>query len=243
MTRFTKVNFSAGDLKRIHPAHRGYLIASSHACNQINFSKIYHILENDNLVDRSPENAFIAIRQLNLLRFCISSIFEFNTLTSNYLGSIKEIFPTFAEKHKKSHAAIVRKISNERWVKILRNKFSFHFSATESLEMLENMPDDHGLYFIFGNSIGEVAYSFAEEIVSSNLAYGAGNGQIKAGSEKLWETMSNASSSIMNFHAILVSDILYQYNLNKDFEEIEAKNESYGSPGINFIPVFIRSKQ
>ena len=240
---FTKVTFTKKDLVKIHRHHLSYLIAGAHACNEINGIRIFHALENFEAFDKEPERSFIAIRQFNIIRNGISKIYEFNNLTSKYLGSIKYIYPKFAEKHRKKYAPIARQINSKKWMHKIRNKFSSHYDLDFAISNLDLIKDYHELYFIFGSEQGETSFLFAEEIMSLPIYYEIGGMDISTGIATLLQDYREITSGIIVFYQNLSMELFDQHGIFKNREIVRASESSYGAPKRDRLPIFISNEE
>lgn len=238
MPTFKKVTFSAKDLKKIHPAHLGYIIAAAHACNEINAVRIYLIFEHKDIIDRPVEKAFVSIRQMVLLRHMSAKIFEFNKITVEYFGAVRKLYPAFTEKTRSKYLPIARQIRTNLWLPILRNKVAFHFDAQKYLQELSRVADNQNLSLFFGEKQGETAFSFAEEIVSMPMFHSIGQGDTRKGLLACARFANTISSSIIKFVSQHQIEVFEQYGMFHNIEALEADPKFCGRYNSDFIPIF-----
>jgi len=234
---FTIVKFKSKDLKRIPEIIRGYIIASSHAINQINSIRIYHIFEDTRNVSKYPERSIVSVRQMCLLNYGLSSIIEFNKLTNKFLVKYKLMYPASSENLRKEYKIIAKKISSIPISERVRNKATFHFDIDEPNALLERISDNQELNFTFGHNKGSISYLFAEEIYHSNIAFEMSPKMLQHGSDNLWACYIEIFGMIMNFQSKFMMKILDQYGLFKRREPAKLDPPSLGIHGEVFIPI------
>src|SRR5215216_2980688 len=69
--------FTAKQLRAVHSDHLGFILASSHCCNELTSVSPYLIFEHELEEANEVEKAFILIRFFTLVRFQIAKIFEY----------------------------------------------------------------------------------------------------------------------------------------------------------------------
>lgn len=238
--KFILVKFKADKIKKLHPAEKVYVTASSFACNQLSTWRIFAILEDFEAANKHPEKAFIFIRHLVFLRFAIGTIFEFNNLNSIYFGQIRHIYPNRFKIYREKYAPISRLMQDNRWIVRLRNKLSFHFDPDYIGNFIDRIAKNEDLHFVFGSKQGELAYFFAEEIVSLGLILEIGDGDHAAGVRRLQSFCNKATSLIIDYHSLVVKSIFEQNGMFADRKEIWASPDSYAEVGKSRLPIFVR---
>jgi hypothetical protein len=126
--------FTAKQLGLMHPDHLGFVIASSHCCNELTGLMPYLIFEHTSEAVNEIEKSFLDIRFLTLVRIQIAKIFEYRDLCDDYVGKIRKTFPATAKMVAERSREISRKINSASWAKTVRNKVAFHFDASYATE-------------------------------------------------------------------------------------------------------------
>lgn len=240
--QFVLATFTADKIKKLHPAERIFVTASSFACNQLSTWRIFSIIEDFEAARKHPEKAFIFIRHLVFLRLSVGSIFEFNNLNSTYFGQIRHIYPSRFDGYRKLYSPISKLLQDNRWIVRLRNKLTFHFDPTYIGEIIDKVDKKAELHFVFGRKQGELAYFFAEEIISLGLIDEIGNGNHESGVRRLQTFCNQATSSIIDYHSHVVKNIFEQNGMFSNREEIMASPDSYAEIGKTRLPVFVRGR-
>jgi type IV secretory pathway TraG/TraD family ATPase VirD4 len=90
--------FTAKQLGSMHADHLGFIIASSHCCNELLALSPYLIFEQDSEKANEVEKSFIDVRFFTIVRMQIAKIFEYRDLCNGYVRRIRKTFPSTAEK-------------------------------------------------------------------------------------------------------------------------------------------------
>jgi hypothetical protein len=240
MINLIEFTFTKGELQKIHSTHLSYILAAGHACNEINTFRSYQIFEDMRHFDQQPERSFVAIRQATLVRQIVSKAFEFNELTSKYLGSVKSHFPSFSKRQREAYAKIAKQIRSNRWVYLLRNKITFHYDSKHILEEFKKIKDRQKLTLIGGDRSFNVAHLFCEEAVLFPFIHENIDQDIERGLEKMIQFTNKISGDIIEFYIALTTEIFRQYGLLKDKKSICPADDSIKAEGESFIPLFVK---
>lgn len=229
--------FTAKQLRSIHPDHVGFILASSHCCNELTSVAPYLIFEQDTDEVNEVEQALILIRFFTLVRLQIGKIFEYRDLCNEYVAKIRRTFPATAERIGERSKLISRRIRAAGWAETVRNKVAFHFDSSYAAEALNNLTPDHELKFIVGQTRGVTAFDFADRILTAAMFIEAGKGDYEAGRDAVQKWTIELQSEIAAFHARTIQEIFQQYGLMKEAEELELRDQYCSSPGKAFIPI------
>lgn len=235
------LRFQAKDLAKIHYDHLGFLIASSHCCNELTCVMPYIIFEHDFENANEAERAFMELRFYTIVRFQIGKIFEYRDLCNIYMGKINKTYPAMAARLRKTSGEISRKIDSANWAKTLRNKVAFHFDAEYALGCLRETPQDLELTSMFGPYAGTTAFNFAEQIIGRAVFLEAGKGDYGKGQDVVKEWTLGLDRTIKKFHAEILMDLFKQYGLNRKQEELEFRAKFCAGVGEVSIPLSTRA--
>jgi hypothetical protein len=233
-------HFSAKQLQTIHPDHLGFLIASSHCCNELISIMTYIIFEHDIEDATEAERAFINIRFFTIVRHQIAKIFEYRDLCNGYIGKIRKTFPSLAESVQEEAKLISRRISTAKWAQTVRNKVAFHFNSQYAAELLNRTPSDQELVFIVGEHRGLTAFDFADRIIVDAMFLDAGNGDKSHGRDVVKKWTIESQRQIERFHAKIVGQLFKQYGIFQKEEMSEIRDAWCAAPGEIAIPVSTR---
>jgi hypothetical protein len=232
--------FSARQLQTIHADHLGFLIASSHCCNELICVMPYIIFEQDIEEANEVERALINIQFFTIVRHQIAKIFEYRELCSDYLGRIRKTFPSLAESVREETKLISRRISAAVWAQVVRNKVASHFDAQYAAEILRRTPPNQELIFIVGKHRGQTAFDFADRIIVEAMFFDAGNGDRELGLNVVREWTIELQRQIEEFHAKVVRQIFSQYGIFQNQEQSEIRDAWCASPGQVAVPLSTR---
>jgi hypothetical protein len=229
--------FTAKQLGSMHPDHLGFILASSHCCNELMTLASYFIFEHRGESANEIEKSFIDIRFLTLVRMQIGKIFEYRDLCNGYVKQIRKTFPSTADKVAERSRIISRQIGSARWAETLRNKVAFHFDASYALDCFKKVPDSVNLNFIVGRMRGVTAFGFADRVLAASMFSEAGSGDAEAGKDIVREWAIGLHIKILDFHAQTMDDLGRQYGLLGKCEESELRDEYCGTRGKTCIPL------
>ncbi|MGE5536417.1 MAG: hypothetical protein ACM3W7_12980 [Acidobacteriota bacterium] len=235
--------FSVKEFRKIHADHVGFLIASSHCCNELICVMPYLIFEQDIEDANEAEKALINIRFFTIVRHQISKIFEYRDLCNKYVGRIRKTFPQTAESVRDESKLISRRIQDANWAKTVRNKTAFHFDANYAAKVFGNMPFDQELAFIVGNCRGVTAFEFADRILVEAMFRQAGEGDGDAGRDVVRKWTIELQREIERFHAKITSQLFEQYGLFHKRQASEVRDAWCAAPGEIAVPLSTRELQ
>jgi hypothetical protein len=234
-------HFSARRLQTIHADHLGFLIASSHCCNELICVMPYLIFEQDIEDANEVERAMINIRFFTIVRHQIAKIFEYRELCNDYVGRIRKTFPSLAESVQAESKLISRRINAAKWAEAVRNKVAFHFDAQYAAEILMRTPPDQELAFMAGKYRGVTVFDFADRIIVDAMFLDAGNGDRELGLNVVREWTIELQRQIEGFHAKIVRQIFSQYGIFQNQEQSEIRDAWCALPGQVAIPLSTQS--
>jgi hypothetical protein len=229
--------FTAKQLGAMHPDHLGFILASSHCCNELTVLSSYLIFEHDGKGANEIEKSFIDTRFLTVVRMQVAKIFEYRDLCNGYVSRIRKIFPASAAKIAERSRAISRQIKSAGWAETLRNKVAFHFDAPYAVQCFKKVPKDQDLNFIVGRMRGVTAFGFADSVLAHSMFLEAGSGDINAGQDIVREWAIGLQIQIIDFHAQTMDDLCRQYGLLRRCDELELRDQYCGARGQNHIPL------
>jgi len=229
--------FSAKQLQKIHPDHLGFLIASSHCCNELISVMPYIIFEQDIEDANEAERVFINIRFFTIVRHQISKIFEYRDLCNRYIGKIRKTFPSLAESVQAESKLISRRVSAAKWAQTLRNKVAFHFNSEYAAELLNRTDPDQELVFIVGKYRGLTAFDFADRIIVDAMFIEAGTGDRNHGRDVVMKWAVESQRQIEQFHAKIVGQLFEQYGIFQKEKMSEIRDAWCAAPGEIAIPL------
>ena len=233
-------HFSAEQFQKVHPDHIGFLIASSHCCNELICVMPYIIFEQDIEDANKVEKALINIRFFTIVRHQVSKIFEYRDLCNAYVGRIRKTFPHMAESVQEESKMISRRIQQAKWAHTVRNKIAFHFDAEYAADVLKNTPPDQELAFVVGNVRGLTAFDFADRVIVEAMFLEAGDGDSDLGRDVVKQWTIELQKQIEQFHAKITGRIFEQYGLFKNKELSEVRDAWCAVPGQVAIPLSTR---
>lgn len=231
--------FSISDLQKIDREHLGFLIASSHFCNEVVCLAPYIIFEHDSTNANEAEKAIVTVRYMTVLRQIASKIVEYNKLVQKYLATIRKTHPAEAARVHKLYAPISKRINAASWARELRNKVSFHFDAEHALERFSSVDPDRPVNFMAGELKGVTYYNFAEEIISYPFFEEIGDGDAFEGAEKVNEFCFDLHSKIPDFHAELVIHHFREAGLLDNQDRLELRASYCAKVGSMRIPIAV----
>jgi hypothetical protein len=223
--------FTAKQLRSIHPDHLGFILASSHCCNELTSVSPYLIFEHDLEAANEVEKAFIHLRFFTLVRLQIGKFVEYRDLCNKYVGAIRKTFPATARKIGVRSSAISRRIKAARWAETVRNKVAFHFDTNYALGALDKVDAEQKLKFIVGRMRGVAAFDFADRIIVNSMFLEAGAGDESKGEHIVLKWASGLQRQIADFHAETMQELFAQYGLMKTHEEMELRDDYCANPG------------
>lgn len=229
--------FTAKELSSVHSDHLGFVLASSHCCNELTSLSPYLVFEHDSEMANEIEKSFIDIRFLTLVRMQISKIFEYRDLCNGYVGRIRKTFPATSEKVAELSRVISRQINSARWAETVRNKVAFHFDAAYAIKSFQKVPQNETLDFIVGRMRGVTAYGFAERTLAGAMFLEAGSGDSHKGQDIVRDWTLGLQFQIIDFHAQTMAEIFSNYGLMRKFEECELRDQYCGTKGEICIPI------
>jgi hypothetical protein len=231
------VRFSAKELRSIHRDHLGFLVAASHASNELRSLAVYVLFEEKMLDLNDAERWFVLIRQLTLLRFFISKILEFHELCVKYIANIRRTFPATGRALREKYRPIAQRVEKERWARKLRNKVSFHYDREHVLAGLETLPAETSLCLIVGPYNGVTAFGFAEEIVSVPIFKEAGGGDLEKGIGRASDFAFETHTAIADFVADAIIQQFESVGLFRLTEESELRDSHCAEEGSFEMPI------
>lgn len=229
--------FTAKQLSKVHSDHLGFIIASSHCCNELVAVAPFLIFEQNISKANEVERSLIAIRFFTLVFHQIAKIFEYRDLCNKYVGQIRRTYPGMVRVIGQRSSLISRQINNANWARTFRNKVAFHFDAAYAKQSLKNLEPDFELKFIVGRMAGLTAFDFANSIVTRSLFKDAGNGDENLGRETVIKWATALQKDIQSFHAEIMGRIFKQYGLLQNSEETELRDAYCADPDSNSIPL------
>lgn len=232
--------FSAKQLQQIHPDHIGFLIASSHCCNELISVMPYIIFEQDIEHANEVEKAIINVRFFTIVRHQIAKIFEYRELCNAYIGKIRKTFPAMVETVQQEAKLVSGQINNARWAQTIRNKVAFHFDAAYAADILNRTPSDQELIFIAGKYRGQTIFDFADRIIVQAMFFDAGDGDRAVGEDVVRKWTITIQRQIEQFHAKIVRRIFEQYGIFRNEELSEIRDAWCAVPGQIAIPLSTR---
>jgi hypothetical protein len=229
--------FTAKQLQSIHPDHLGFVVASSHCCNELICVMPYIIFEQDIQKANDVEEALIKIRFFTIVRLQIAKIFEYRDLCNNYIAKIRTTFPAMAAKLQNESKQISRRIKAAKWAETVRNKVASHFDEAYALDAVKSLPADTSLAFIAGNLHGLTAFDFADRAIVKAMFVDAGSGDEEAGKEAVLRWTIDLQKQITTFHADLIISVFQQHDIFRHEEKAEIRDEWCADPGSIAIPL------
>ena len=161
-----RFRFDAKRLRLVPTYYLGFLIASSHCCNELAIFLPYILFEHEFTTRRRRQCAFILTRKFTVDRRLISKIVEYGELCSKFFKDHTDPHDLLLAEFSASYKPIAAKIKSAKWARILRNKISFHYDPQQANAALSKLDDAHPLGIIAGRIKGVTLFDFAEEIVS-----------------------------------------------------------------------------
>ncbi|HEY5305517.1 MAG TPA: hypothetical protein VIJ52_02450 [Pseudolabrys sp.] len=235
--KVTVFRFTAKQLQSIHSDHLGFIVASSHCCNELICVMPYIIFEQDIKKANETEEALINIRFFAILRHQIAKIFEYRDLCNNYIAKIRTTFPAAATRLQNESKQISRSIKAAKWAETVRNKVVSHFDEAYALNAVKSMPEDTELTFIVGNLHGLTAFDFADRAIVRAMFVDAGVGDEEAGKTAVLRWSVDLQKQITTFHAGLVKNIFHQHGIFQNKDMVEIRDQWCAAPGSIAIPL------
>lgn len=229
--------FTAKQLQSIHADHLGFVIASSHCCNELTSVLPYIMFEQDIEKANEVESTLINIRFFTIVRLQISKIFEYRELCNEYIGKIRKTFPALASRLQDESGSISRSINKAEWAKTVRNKASFHFDASYAMDVFKKLPPDTSLTLLAGNLRGLTAYDFADKAIVQAMFVEAGGGDEGAGKTVVLRWTMDLQKQITTFHAEIIKHIFEQLGIFQKQEKASVRDEWCATPGTLGIPL------
>lgn len=229
--------FTAEKLGSMHPDHLGFVLASSHCCNELTALSPYLVFEHDSTTANETEKTFIDMRFLTVVRTQIAKIFEYRDLCDGYVGKIRKTFPGMANKVAERSREISRQINSAGWAKTVRNKVAFHFDPSYAVKSFEKVPQDEELNFIVGRMRGVTAFGFADRVFTGSMFFEAGSGDVNAGQDIVRDWTIGLQTKIVDFHAETMDELFRHYGLMAKAEECELRDGFCGMRGKDCIPL------
>ena len=229
--------FTAKQLQAIHSDHLGFVLASSHCCNELTCLSPYIIFEFDIEQANDIEKAFINLRFFTIVRMQIAKIFEYRDLCNQYIGKIRKTFPAMATKLSDGSREISRRINEAKWAATVRNKIAFHFDASYALQALGDVPPKQELRFIVGRMHGVTDFDFADRVLVRAMFLEAGAGNEELGKDVVRTWTIQLQKQITTFHAAAIEQIFTPYGLLQSPVEGELRDSYCAEPGSIATPL------
>jgi hypothetical protein len=229
---------TVGELRSIPDRYLGFLLASSHCCNELAALVPFVVFEQDlaEAGSHTVESAFIRSRVFTVDRVLVSKIIEYGTLCSEFLDEV-ECDPLLV-KIAKDYEPLSKEIKSAKWARILRNKVSFHYDQEHVLKTLEGWKDDEKLQFTAGFEMrGATLFDFVDNLISHHMLEYAGGGDAKAGIEVVNTFIIRLIFLIVDFHAQATTDIFIHNGVMLDYEKGELRSEYCARVGEVYIPL------
>jgi hypothetical protein len=231
--------FTAKQLRSIPKVHLGFIVASSHCCNELTSISPYMMFEHDFNKANEVEKAFMNLRLFTLIRFQIAKTFEYRELFNGYMAQSRKTYPAMSEKLGKRFKEISRQISSATWVERLRNRVAFHFDPEHALQSLNAVSDQESLEFIVGSMRGVTAINFAERALLGSLLSDAGGGDQSKGMDVVLGWTLKLHSLITTFHAETMEELFTASGLLQKREEGELRDSYCAARGSMAIPLSV----
>jgi len=234
--------FTVDDLRKIESRALGFLIASSHCCNELVTLMPYIAFEQSLEKANEVESALILARRHTIDRIIISKIVEYDGLCQKFFQHESAGVDEFYVSLKRKYEKINSEIKAEKWARILRNKASFHYDERYAFESLDKLEGSHPLRMVLGRMSGVTLLEFSEEILSRPIFERAGAGDIEEGMGAVDRFIVNSIRVIRDFHANSLIEAFKKYGLVTKRESTELRDEYCGSIGIDRVPISILPK-
>jgi hypothetical protein len=231
--------FDAKRLRAVPDRYLGFLIASSHCCNELAVLLPYAIFEHNLKNANDAECAFILTRKFTLDRILVSKIVEYGDLCSKFFKSTARSQDNLLLECKKRYEPIDAQLKSAKWARILRNKISFHYDPEQALSASRQLEDSHPLQFIAGRIKGITLFDFAEEIVSRPIFALAGGGDIGKGMDVTDKFTVKLVNLITEFHALTTINLFKSFGLLSERIESEIREKYCAAPGDFYVPLSI----
>lgn len=235
--------FSASDLKKLPPKHRGLLIASAHCVNELLSVALYTILEQRAEGLTEGEGSLLTIRQMTLLRFQASKILEFRNLASKWLSLIKDDDQDLFESAIVKLKPVTERVAQEGWIRTLRDRSSFHYDLVYAEDSLATFKDNASLSFVAGAIQSANAFSFAEEIMSTPVFREAGEGDIGRGINALADFAHDLQRPIIDFTAWIIGETFNRAGIKFSREKSSIRDALCADESTPRIPLIFARKQ
>jgi hypothetical protein len=239
--QFAVFRFSVRDLKNVHRDFRDYFVAGSLAANGISCYRIFNILEK--IHDREPEDSFMDVRQLQIVKAGIARIVEFNTLTNQFLGAIRKTFPEDRAKYAKAYAPVAKRIGSAHWAIRVRNKITHHYDMDWIENCLKHIDRNMELKFALGEKQGHSAFHFAETISILEIMRHSGEENPRKVMDKMFDFYNKSSSECIDYFHFFCSEIFERYGLASKREFVTPLGESVGKHDLPNLPLFLATNK
>ncbi|MDH2382079.1 hypothetical protein [Bradyrhizobium sp. CER78] len=192
--------FTAGDLRKIERQALGFLVASSHCCNELVSLMPYIVFEQSLESTNDVESALILARRYTIDRIIVSKIVEYHDLCQKFFRQ-DMMSDEFHRDLKKEYEQIATSLKAGDWARIQRNTMSFHYDAKFAAESLDKLDGSHPLRMILGRMSGVTLFEFSEEILSRPIFERARRGDIGEGMDAVARFIVRSIRAIRNFHS------------------------------------------
>jgi hypothetical protein len=233
--------FDAKRLRAVPDRYLGFLIASSHCCNELAILQPYILFEHDLKRANDVECAFILTRKFTIDRILISKIVEYGELCLKFFEDNNGSRDQLLLELSKNYEPIAAQIKSAKWARILRNKISFHYDYKQAISALSKLDDAHPLQLIAGRIKGVTLFDFAEEIVSRPIFEAAGGGDIGKGMDVANQFIVSLINSITSFHAQTTIALFTSFGMISERVQSELREKYCAAPGKIRVPISISS--
>jgi hypothetical protein len=231
---------TVAQLRSIPPRFLGFLLASSHCCNELAAFLPFVLFEQDITQATEVESAFIRSRAFTVDRVLTSKIVEYGKLCSKFLNKQSDVkSDPLLVKIAKDYEPISNEINPAKWAAILRNTVSFHYDQQHVLKTLEKLKDDEAMQFIASDLKGMTLFDFADYPISYHLLELAGHGDTDKGIVVINQFIKKLIFSIMEFHASTTKAIFLQNGIMLDCEIKEIRSHYCARIGDIYIPLSV----
>jgi hypothetical protein len=233
--------FNAAQLRAIPSPYLGFLIASSHCCNELAILLSYIIFEHDLTRANETEATFILTRKFTIDWVLISKIVEYGNLCAKFFKGVRASSDNLLCHLAKEYEPIAADINFAKWARSLRNKISFHYDQEHAVAALGKLDDDHPMRLLVGRIKGLTLFDFAEEIVTRPIFEAAGNGDIGRGMEFTNKFIVNLVGSITAFHARATITMFKAHGMMTERVQTKLREKYCAAPGEVLVPISISS--
>jgi hypothetical protein len=236
---FAIVEFTAKNLKKIPKTQLHFALASSHACNQLNYWRLYIIFDRINDGIEETEKIFVSNRYFYNILIAASGIYEYRKLCCDFLENYKKNFPEDGKKLESKFQHIKEKIESNKYAWFIRNKLAFHFDSKVASDGIDSLDKNTMLRFAFGKRMGEFVFDFSSELIVEILAKKYFSGDKNAFYKDIMSFTNFCNSEIIEFNAIFLRDLFARYGLMNNVKTTNPPNGCFGHPTTHRIPVFL----